>query len=228
MKYILLYTFLLFSIGINAQSICISVDCKDTVRYPTDTTVLTGIVTSADGIKSTTWQVAVGTAKIDSPNNQITTARNLSKGGSIFVFILTGISAKGAVGTAFDTVIYVGNQPPVAVVGQSVASTDGTAVLSGSNSYDPEGFPLQFTWVQLSGPTKAAIASPTMSNPLVTGMINGTYVFTLQVLDPGGLSSTASQLVQVNIPVTQVKTVIVTTKYFSDGSTQTTTVTTVP
>jgi len=161
MKLIFGFILLLFSFGTNGQSICVSVDCKDTVRYPTDTTKLTGIVTSADGITSTTWQVATGTAKIDSPNNQITTARNLSKGGNIFVFILTGISAKGAIGTAFDTVIYIPNQPPLAVVGPSILSTDGTAVLSGSNSTDPEGLQLTFNWTQLSGPTTATTATTT-------------------------------------------------------------------
>lgn len=228
MKLFIGFLFLLFSVTCHSQSICVSVDCKDTVRYPIDSVTLNGIVTSPDGITSTTWQVATGTAKIDSPKIPVTVARGLSKGGNIFVFLLTGISAKGAIGTAFDTVIYVGNKPPVAIVGQSIASTDGTAVLSGSNSTDPEGLPLTYSWTQLSGPTTAAIASPTMSNPIVSGMITGTYVFTLTVTDQGGLTSSASQLVQVNLPVvTLIKTVTTVTKYYSDG-TSTTTTTTVP
>jgi hypothetical protein len=227
MKYFIGFILLIISIGSKAQSICTSVTCKDTVNYPIDTVALNGIVTSPDGISSTTWQVAVGTAKIDSPKKQVTVARGLSKGGSVFVFILTGISNKGAIGSAFDTVIYVGNKPPVAVVGQSISSIDGTAILSGSNSTDPEGFPLTFSWKQLSGPTTAAIASPAMANPIVSGMINGTYVFTLTVTDQGGLTSSASQLVQVTAPVTIIKTVTTVVTYYSDGTTKTVT-TTVP
>jgi K319-like protein len=230
MKHLIGFILLIFSIGSQAQNICVSVTCKDTVKYPIDTVVLNSIVTSADGIASTTWQVATGTVKIDSPKKQITVARGLSKGGNFFVFIMVGVSGKGAVGSAFDTVVYLGNKPPVAVVGPSIASVDGTAVLSGSNSTDPEGLPLTFSWKQLSGPTTAAIASPTMSNPLVTGMINGTYVFTLTVTDQSGLTSSASQLVQVNIPVIikVIKTVTtITALYAADGITITSTTTVV-
>src|SRR5258708_1278144 len=148
MKHLIGFLLLVFSIGSQAQSICVSVDCKHTVNYPIDSVVLSGVVTSPDGISSTTWQVAVGIAKIDSPKNQVTVARGLSKGGNIFVFTLTGVSVKGAVGSAFDTVVYIGNKPPVAIVGPSMASVDGTAVLSGSSSTDPEGLPLTFSWKQ--------------------------------------------------------------------------------
>lgn len=228
MKHFIGFLLLVISLGCNAQSICTSVTCKDTVNYPIDSVVLNGVVTSPDGISSTTWQVIAGNAKIDSPKKQITVARGLSKGGSIFVFILTGISSKGAVGSAFDTVVYIGNKPPIAIVGPSLASTDGTAILSGSNSTDPEGFPLTYSWKQLSGPTTAAIAGPTMSNPIVSNMITGTYVFTLTVTDQGGLTSSASQLVQVTLPiVTIIKTVTTVTTYYSDGTIKTVT-TTVP
>lgn len=228
MKYFIGFLLLVFSIGSQAQNICVSVTCKDTVKYPIDSVVLNSIVTSADGIASTTWQVATGTAKIDSPKKQITVARGLSKGGTTFVFIMVGVSGKGAVGSAFDTVVYVGNKPPAAIVGPSVTSTDGTAVLSGSNSTDPEGLPLTFSWKQSSGPTTSVIASPTMANPIVSGMINGTYVFTLIVTDQGGLTSSTSQTVQVNIPVvTIVKTVTTVVTTYSNGVV-TTVVTTVP
>lgn len=228
MKYFIGFLLLFSSIVSQSQNICVSVTCKDTVKYPIDSVVLNSVVTSSDGIASTTWQVATGTAKIDSPKNQITVARGLSKGGNIFVFIMVGVSGKGAVGSAFDTVVYIGNKPPVAVVGQPIVSTDGTAVLSGSNSTDPEGLPLTFSWKQLSGPNTATIASPVMSNPIVSGMINGAYVFTLTVTDQAGLTSSASQSVQVNIPVvTIIKTVTTVVTYYSDGTTKTV-VTTVP
>lgn len=225
---------LLFSaLGCSGQSICVSVDCRDTVRYPA-TITLNGLTTSADGVKSRLWSIKSGSGSINNVNVDTTFATATTSG--LYIYQLTGTSNKGAVGTAFDSVIYVSNKPPVAVVGQSLASTDGTAVLSGSNSTDPEGLPLTYLWSELSGPSTAVITSPTMANPIVSGMINGTYVFKLIVVDKGGLTSTASQLVAVNIPVTQVKTVIVTTvvttKYFSNNTTTTTTttntVTTVP
>lgn len=228
--------FLLIVSKLHAQSICVSADCKDTIRFPQDTITLNGTVTSGEGVKSTLWTVRVGTATIDSAAKQVTVARGLSKGNqTLFVFLLTGTSNKGAAGTAFDSVVYVGNKPPVAVTGPTINDTTNTAFLSGSNSFDPEGFPVTYLWSQFSGPNTATFSSTTMANPIVSNLVNGTYNFTLTVTDNGGLIGTATQIVNVSI-VTQVKTVItttvVTTKYFSNNTTTTTTttntVTTIP
>lgn len=216
---------LLVSLNLQAQNICVSVDCRDTIKYPIVIS-LNGLTQSTDGVKSRLWTVIKGTATIDNSSKDSTIATTNADG--LYIFQLTGTSNKGATGIAFDSVVYVANKPPIAIVGPSVASTDGTAILSGSNSTDPEGISLTFNWTQLSGPTTAQIAGATMSNPIVSTMVNGTYVFTLTVNDNGNLTSTASQLVQVTIPPTQLRTVIVTTKYFSDGHSESTTVTTVP
>jgi hypothetical protein len=224
---LLIYCLLIFvSVRCSAQSICVSVNCKDTVKYPQDTVTLNSIVTSGDGIKSTKWSVTSGVATIDSPFALNTVARKLSSSG-VYVFSLTAITNQGATATAFDTVIYIGNKPPKAIVGANFTDTTNTAVLSGSNSTDPEGLPLTYSWIQSSGPNAATINTPTMANPLLSGLVNGTYVFTLTVKDSGGLTSSASQTVTVAIPVTLVKTVTVITKYWSDGTTTVTT-TTVP
>lgn len=225
MKLFIAFLLIIFSITASGQSICVSVDCKDSVKYPQTSVTLNGIVTSADGVKSTVWKVTSGTSVIANVNVDSTTA-TLSASGT-YVYLLTGISLKGAVGTAFDTVIYVGNKSPIAIVGPSLASTDGTAVLSGDKSTDPEGLPLTYLWTQLSGPTTAVIASPTIANASVSGMGNGTYVFTLTVMDSGGLKSSASQLVAVTVPVTVMKTVTTVVTFYSDGTTKTV-VTTVP
>jgi K319L-like, PKD domain len=213
---------------LQAQSICVSADCKDTIRYPQDSISLNGTVTSGEGVKSTLWSVRAGIATIDNPAAQVTVARGLSKGGStIFVFLLTGTSNKGAIGTAFDSVVYVPNKPPQAVTGPTINDTTNTAVLSGSGSFDPEGFPITYLWTQVSGPNTAVINTVTMSNPLVTGLVNGSYLFRVTVTDNGGLTSTATQTVNVAIPVFVVKTVTTVVTTYSDGTTKTV-VTTVP
>lgn len=223
----LLFLLLIIS-KVHAQSICVSVDCKDTIRYPQDSVSLNGLVTSGEGVKSTVWSIRTGIATIDSVNKQVTVARGLAKGGStLFVFQLVGTSTKGAIGTAFDSVVYVPNKPPQAVCGQTINDTTSTAVLSGSGSFDVEGLPITYNWTQVSGPNTATINTATMANPLVTGLVNGTYVFRLLVTDQGGLTSTATQSVIVNIPVRIVKTVTTVVTYYSDGTT-TTVVTTVP
>jgi protein-disulfide isomerase len=220
----ILFLLLLVS-KLHAQSICVSADCKDTVRYPQDSVTLNGLVTSGEGVKSTLWSVRTGIATIDNAGSQVTVARGLSKGGTLFVFLLTGTSNKGAVGTAFDSVVYVPNKPPQAVTGPTLNDTTNTAFLSGSNSFDAEGFPLTYSWVQVSGPNAAVITTTTMANPIASGLINGTYVFRLTVTDNGGLTSTATQTVVMTPVVVKTVTTIVTT--YSDGHT-TTVVTTVP
>lgn len=225
MKKLLLILLVFASINLHGQSICVSADCKDTVRYPQDTVTLNGIVTSTDGVKSIKWTVAIGSGvTIDNSNVAVTVARKLSASG-LYVFVLTGTSNKNAVGTARDTVVYVGNKPPQAVTGPTVNTSQTTAVLSGSGSFDAEGLPITYLWAQLSGPNAAVINTATMSNPLVSGLVGGTYVFRLTVTDKGGLTSTATQ--SVVMAPTIVKTVTTVTTYYSDGTTKTVT-TTVP
>lgn len=218
--------FVLCFFASKAQSICVAADCKDTIRYPQISITLNGRAYSPEGISSTLWKVVSGSATIDSVNNRITIARNISVNG-LYVFSFTAISNKGATGTTFDSVIYIGNQAPVCVMGKSVFTQVNTAVLSGSASFDPERLPITFLWVQTSGPNTATISAPTMSNPIVQGLINGVYVFKLTVTDPSGLIGTGTQIVTVNIPITIIKVVTIVSTYYSDGSVKTAT-TTVP
>lgn len=229
---------ILFSQFAKSQTanICVSVDCKSTVNYPVDTATLNGILTSVspDAVKSALWSMKVGTAKIDSPNKAVTVGRGFAAGGAtLYVFQLTGTSVNGATGTGQDSIVYVPNKPPTAVCGPTINDTLTSATLSGSGSFDPEGLPITYSWVQFSGPNTAVFSSVSMANPIVSGLITGTYNFTLTVTDQGGLKGTATQLVNVALPVvTLIKTVTVTTvtvtKYYSNNtSTSTTTTTTV-
>lgn len=221
---IILAILLLVSLNIHAQNICVSVDCKDSVKYPNPIT-LNGSTTSTDGVKSRLWTITKGTATLNNPN--VDTAIATAQSDGLYVFLLTGTSQKGAVGTAFDSVIYVANKPPTATCGPSYTDTTTAGVLKGSGT-DPEGGAITYQWNQINGPNQAVITSTTFQNPLITGLITGTYIFQLTVIDDGGLKGTATQTIYATLPITQIKTVIVTTKYFSDGTTHTSTVTTVP
>jgi hypothetical protein len=224
MRRVLIFISFLFSIACHGQNICVSVDCKDTVRYPTVIT-LNGSVTSSDGVKSTVWSIKLGSGAINNVNIDSTFATASTDG--LYIYQLIGTSNKGSAGVAFDSVIYFANKPPQAVTGPTVNTATNTAVLSGSGSFDVEGLPLTYLWSELSGPNVATINTPTMSNPIVSGLINGTYTFRLTVTDRGGLTNTATQSVVVTIPVTVIKTVTTVTTYYSDG-TVTTVTTSVP
>lgn len=107
--------FILFACSgcVNAQKssgICVRVDCKDTIRYPQDTVTLNSVITSPDGLKLPKWRVIWGAANpvtIDNSASASTVARGLSKGGSLFVFSLTDTSVNGAIGVAYDSVVYI-------------------------------------------------------------------------------------------------------------------------
>jgi hypothetical protein len=135
MKLVLLIL-VLFSMGASAQSICISVDCKDTTRAPATSIILNGIVSSGEGVKSVQWTVVSGTATIDSPFNAVTTARGFSTGG-IYVFRLSAISNKGATAMAYDSTVYM---PPV--ITKKVTNT--------TQIYAPDGITVTSTLISVS------------------------------------------------------------------------------
>ncbi len=90
------------------------------------------------------------------------------------------------------------NHPPVALAGddQAVAETSPVA-LDGSNSYDPDGEDLTYTWTQTAGPPVTLFATdpamPTFTAPLV-GPSGATLTFELTVSDG---EDSASDLVDV-------------------------------
>ena len=73
---------------------------------------------------------------------------------------------------------------------QLLIMTGSTVQLNGSNSSDPDGDPLIYTWtlVRPSG-SAAELVAPDSAIPTFRADVNGTYVATLQVSDPFGATS---------------------------------------
>ncbi|WP_324672205.1 N,N-dimethylformamidase beta subunit family domain-containing protein [Hymenobacter sp. GOD-10R] len=87
------------------------------------------------------------------------------------------------------------NQPPVANAGsnQSITLPQNSTSLSGSGT-DTDGTITGYTWSQVSGPNTATFSSKTVFNPIVSGLVAGTYVFGLVVTDNLGANSAISQV----------------------------------
>ncbi|TCJ13498.1 T9SS type A sorting domain-containing protein, partial [Flaviaesturariibacter flavus] len=87
------------------------------------------------------------------------------------------------------------NQPPVANAGPDVTITlpTSSATLNGSGT-DAGGSIAGYSWSQVSGPNTATFSSKTVSNPTVSGLVAGTYVFALVVTDNQGATSAADQV----------------------------------
>src|SRR5579885_3476489 len=80
----------------------------------------------------------------------------------------------------------VGNSPPVADAGPpQVNVAPGTITLDGSGSYDPDGDPITFQWMQESGPV-VTLSSPTSAKTTFTAVAGAVYSFRLIVKDSFG------------------------------------------
>ena len=96
------------------------------------------------------------------------------------------------------------NQSPSANAGsdQTITLPTSAVYLSGSGS-DPDGSISAYKWTQISGPASATITSSTAASTNITGLIQGTYQFQLQVTDNVGATATDNVQVIVN-PLTLV------------------------
>ncbi|GAA4323787.1 PKD domain-containing protein [Flaviaesturariibacter amylovorans] len=115
----------------------------------------------------------------------------------------TGAHSSGTAGgslTVRFTIINQGgpNQAPVANAGLDFSTyTDKSPALSGSGR-DAEGPIASWQWRQVSGPNNATFSSTTVAVPTISGLAQGTYVFSLVVTDTAGLRSTPDE---VNVTV---------------------------
>jgi len=92
----------------------------------------------------------------------------------------------------------IGNDPPVANAGPSLSGVAaGTVQLDGSASYDPDGDPITFQWIQDAGP-QVTITNPTTSRPTFLAAAGQTYNFRLVVKDDHGGQGQASVRISTN------------------------------
>ncbi|MCK7555103.1 PKD domain-containing protein [Chitinophaga sedimenti] len=179
-----------------------------TVTLPTNTASLDGSgSTDSDG-KIATWAwvkksgPAAGGGTITTANAAKTTVTGLVEG--VYTFTLTVTDDKGA--THSDDVIVTvkaGNVAPVAKAGADVTITlpTNSVALDGSTSTDADGTITKYAWVKKSGPTAGTIASAATAKTNVTGLVEGTYTFTLTVTDDKGATHADDVIVTVKAAV---------------------------
>jgi len=173
-----------------------------TITLPTNTVALSGSGSDSDGtVVSYAWTEISGPSgyNIVNPNSSFTDVTGLVEG--VYQFQLQIIDNNGAIGTDIVqvTVNAVTNIPPVANAGldQTITLPADSVTFSGSGS-DADGVVVSYSWTKISGPSAYTIFNPILPSTNVTGLIQGVYLFELQVTDDNGATSADTIQVTVN------------------------------
>jgi alpha-tubulin suppressor-like RCC1 family protein len=92
-----------------------------------------------------------------------------------------------------------GGAKPVSVPGanQTISLPTTTGVLNGTGSNDPNGVVVYYKWQQVSGPSANTVLDPTYAETRLSGLVAGTYVYSLTVTDNAWNTNTANVTVTV-------------------------------
>lgn len=159
------------------------------VALPVSTATLNGSAsTDADGkISAYAWTKVSGPAgdSIQSPAAASTVVNSLVAGSYVYQLKVTDDKGATATDTVTVTVSSTVNQSPQANAGSDmvISLPVSSAVLNGSASRDPDGSIVSYTWTKVSGPSQHTISNPGVVSPTVSNLVEGVYVFRLQVKD---------------------------------------------
>ncbi len=175
------------------------------ITLPISTTSLTGTATDPDGtIVSKIWTQSSGpnTASIVSPTALTTNVTGLIKG--TYVFSLSATDNSGLSSSDLVTIQVLPAPtpiPPTADAGldKQITEPDNSVSISGSGK-DTDGTIVTYTWTQTSGPNTPVLTGSASQNLVATGLVVGSYTFTLTVLDDSGLTG-SDQVIVVVLPL---------------------------
>ena len=173
------------------------------IALPTSSTSLSGAASSdPDGsITNYQWQQVSGpsASTLSATTGMNITVSNLTVG--VYTYRLTVRDNSNATASASVTVTVnnVANKAPVAKAGadQVIVVTTNTTTLNASESTDPDGTIVSYSWQQVSGPSASTFSATTGVNVTVSDLAIGDYVYRLTVRDNKNAVSTATVKVTV-------------------------------
>ena len=174
------------------------------ITLPTNNTTLNGTGSSdADGtIASYAWSKTSGPSSYTIANASAasTALSNLVQGVYVFTLQVTDNAGATASSSVTITVNPAANQAPVANAGSDISITlpINNTTLNGTGSSDADGTIASYAWSKTSGPSSYTIANASAASTALSNLVQGVYVFTLQVTDNAGAISSAAVTVTVN------------------------------
>lgn len=130
------------------------------------------------------------------------------KDGNTTVLNITGSNV--TVPTVNEGVQYIlvtvdagANQSPTAAAGtdQTITLPTSQVTVNGSSSSDPDGTISTYLWTKISGPSTFTITNANNASTTITGLVAGTYVFRLTVIDNDSATDTDDITITVNAAV---------------------------
>lgn len=139
------------------------------------------------------------TVTINNVNILNTYFSNYDTGTYIFQLCVTDTAGNISVDTVQYTITIPDNEAPICDPGADklvLLPDSSTSFLNGSNSSDAEGI-ASYLWSQVSGPNTAVIDDPNSVYTSISGLIAGTYKFSLIVTDARGCTSESTTFIYV-------------------------------
>lgn len=167
------------------------------INLPGNSVLLNGSASYDQDGKITQWKwtriAGSSSLNIRQPDSAQTIAGGLMQG--IYQFELQVTDDKGALDK--DTVqitvnaAAINNHPPMACAGQdqNITLPTNAVVLNGTCSSDPDNNISTYLWMTISAPASPTIASANTPQTPVSNLVEGTYLFQLNVTDSTGLIS---------------------------------------
>jgi uncharacterized protein YaiE (UPF0345 family) len=168
-----------------------------TLVLPTSSTILNGSGTDDGSIKTYTWTQVGSTPNVATFSSKTVAAPTVSgliAGTYTFSLIVTDNLDVASVADQV-TITVVSNPAPVANAGadQNITLPTSSTVLNGSGT--DNGSIKTYAWTQVGvTPNVASFSSTTVANPTVSGLVAGTYTFSLVVTDNLDVPSVADQV----------------------------------
>ncbi|MEP6748359.1 MAG: T9SS type A sorting domain-containing protein [Bacteroidota bacterium] len=137
------------------------------------------------------WINAYDTGHITVPVNVNGSVSNFTANPNLYEWFLSNTRGATAQPTYTAPVANAG-------VAQSITLPLNTITLAGSGAGTNGATIKSYSWTKTSGPSAGLISLPLLNTTIVTGLVQGAYVFTLTVTDNHGLTSSSSVTITVN------------------------------